>query len=83
MVIGEFGARNKNGNLQDRVNYTAFYTATASARNIPCILWDNHAFQGNGELFGVLDRRKTEFAYPQIAEAMTLYGGYDKLPDPQ
>lgn len=83
VVIGEFGARNKNGNLQDRVNYTAFYTATASARNIPCILWDNHAFQGNGELFGVLDRRKAEFAYPQIAEAMTLYGGYDKLPDPQ
>ena len=82
VVIGEFGARDKD-NLQARVDFTAFYTATASARNMPCLWWDNGAFKGNGELFGVLDRRAGTFSYPQIVEAMITYGGYDKLPDPQ
>ena len=72
-----------HGNLQDRVNFTAFYTASASARNMPCLWWDNGALKGNGELFGVLDRRTGTFRYPEIVEAMITYGGYDKLPDPQ
>ena len=82
VVIGEFGARDK-GNLKSRVDFTAFYTAAASARNIPCIWWDNGAFKGNGELFGILDRRAGTFRYPEIMEAMITYGGYDKLPDPE
>ena len=82
VVIGEFGARDK-GNLQSRVDFTAFYTASASARNIPCLWWDNGAFKGSGELFGILDRREGTFRYPEIMEAMITYGGYDKLPDPQ
>ena len=83
VVIGEFGARDKGGNLQARVNFTAFYTAAASARNLPCLLWDNHAFKGNGELFGVLDRKTAAFAYPEIIEAMMAYGGYRALSDPE
>lgn len=79
VVIGEFGARDKHGNLQDRVNFTAFYTASASARNMPCLWWDNHAFAGNGELFGLINRRKGTFKYPEIVEALITYGGYDKL----
>lgn len=83
VVIGEFGAVDRQGNLQDRVDFTAFYAATASARNMPCIWWDNGAFGGNGEIFGILDREKAEFVYPQIAQALLTYGGYDCLPDPQ
>ncbi len=79
VVIGEFGARNKNGNLTSRVDFAAYYAACASARNMPCLWWDNHAFHGNGELFGMLDRKTATFVYPQIAEAMLTYGGYDKL----
>ncbi len=83
VVIGEFGARNKKDNLQDRVSFAAFYTAAASARNIPCVWWDNGAFQGQGELFGILRRSDAVFVYPEIVEAMTRYGGYDKLPAAQ
>ncbi|MBO4836226.1 MAG: glycoside hydrolase family 5 protein [Clostridia bacterium] len=83
VVIGEFGAMDKQGNLQDRVDFTAFYTATASARNIPCIWWDNGAFAGNGEIFGILDRTRAQFIYPEIVQAMITYGGYDTLSDPQ
>ena len=73
----------KQGNLQDRVDFTAFYTATASARNIPCIWWDNGAFGGDGEIFGILDRTRAQFVFPEIVQAMITYGGYDNLPDPQ
>ncbi len=80
VVIGEFGARAKGDNLQSRVNFAAYYTANASARNIPCVWWDNNAFKGGGELFGLLNRRKCEWAHPDIVEAMVKYGGYDKIP---
>ncbi len=83
MVIGEYGALEKKANLQDRVDWTAFYVATASARNLPTVWWDNHAFTGNGERFGLLDRRTCTFAYPEIVQAIMQYGGYDKLPDAQ
>lgn len=80
VVIGEFGARAKGDNLQSRVNYAAYYAANASARNIPCIWWDNHAFKGNGELFGLLDRKNCNWTYPEIVEALVRYGGYDRIP---
>ena len=80
VVIGEFGARAKGDNVQARVDFTAYYTANASARNIPCIWWDNNAHKGWGELFGILDRSKCEWTHPQIVEAMIRYGGYDQIP---
>ena len=80
VIIGEYGARDKD-NLADRVRYAAFYTATASARNIPSVWWDNGAFMGQGELFGVLNRRKAQFTYPEIIDAIMTYAGYEKLPE--
>lgn len=80
VVIGEFGARNKGDNLQERVNFAAYYTAAASARNMPCCWWDNHAFTGNGELFGLIQRDTCVWQYPEIVEAMMQYAGYDAIP---
>ena len=68
-VIGEFGARDKD-NLESRIAYAAYYTAAARARGITCIWWDNNAFEGNGELFGLLDRSTLEWTYPDIVLAM-------------
>lgn len=82
VIIGEFGARDKNGNTQARVDFAAQYAALASARNIPCVWWDNHAFKGNGELFGLIDRRSCTWKQPEIMQALVRYGGYDKLQDP-
>ena len=81
VVIGEYGALIKQNNLQDRVDWTAFYVATASARNLPCLWWDNGAFSGSGENFGLLDRRAVRIAFPEIVEAIMAYGGYEKLPE--
>ena len=73
VVIGEFGARNKKDNLRSRIDYAAFYTVAARSRNIPCLWWDNGAFKGNGELFGVLGRKQAVFTYPEIVQAMVRY----------
>ena len=73
VVIGEFGARDKSGNLQARVDFAAYYTVAARSRNIPCFWWDNGAFSGNGEIFGILNRHQAVFAYPEIAQAMITY----------
>ena len=69
-MMDEFGALDKGGNLQDRVNFTAYYVAAASARGIPCVIWDNHAFSGNGENFGLINRSTKAWVYPDIVLAI-------------
>lgn len=71
VMMDEFGALDKGGNIQDRVNFTAYYTAAASARGITCVIWDNHAFGGNGERFGLIKRISLEWVYPDVVLAMT------------
>ncbi|MBE5779325.1 MAG: glycoside hydrolase family 5 protein [Clostridiales bacterium] len=73
VIIGEFGSRDKRGNLQDRVDHAAYFVYHATARGMLCCWWDNHAFKGNGELFGILDRKNATFAYPEIVEAMVKF----------
>lgn len=70
VLIGEFGARNKKDNLKDRIDYSAYYTAAAKARGITCFWWDNNAFTGDGELFGLFDRASLTWPYPEIVEAL-------------
>jgi endoglucanase len=71
VVLGEFGARKKGNNDRDRADFAAYYSASAMARGMPCIWWDNHGMSGDGELFGLLDRNKVKWAYPEIVEALT------------
>ena len=71
VIIDEFGALQKKAtDVQDRVNFAAYYVASASARGIPCVWWDNHAFSGNGEKFGLIDRKSVVWKYPDIALAI-------------
>lgn len=73
VVIGEFGARDKNGNTRDRVDYAAYYIAAARARGITCLWWDNGGFTGMGENFGLYNRREGDFVYPDIVDALMKY----------
>ena len=70
VLMDEYGALNKNGNLQSRVNFAAYYVASASARGMTCCWWDNHNFTGNGEQFGLIDRKTCTWKYPEIVEAI-------------
>ena len=70
VVIGEFGATNKN-NLQDRVKWAESYTKLAASYGIPCFLWDNGGTGTTGtENFGMIDRKKLKVYYPEILKAM-------------
>lgn len=70
VVIDEFGALDKNGNLSDRVDFTSYYVAAARERGMSCFWWDNNAFDGDGENFGLLDRKTCTWRYPEIVQAM-------------
>ncbi len=70
VIIDEFGAQEKNGNLAARVDFAGCYVAQARARGITCIWWDNNLMKGDGERFGIIDRKTQEWAFPEIMEAM-------------
>ena len=54
VIIGEFGAENKN-NAGDRTAYYSYYISAAAQRGIPCFIWDNGVESGEGS-YGLLDR---------------------------
>jgi len=68
-IIGEFGAMNKE-NEEERVEWVTYYLTKAKEIGVPCIWWDNNAFSGKGENFGLLNRRTLEYPYPELLDAM-------------
>ncbi len=79
VIIDEFGAvsrLNKDGepNVQNRVDYSAYYVAAARARGMSCFVWDNGAWEGDGELFGLYSRSGKYFIFPDVVEALVKYG---------
>lgn len=70
VVLGEYGAREKNGNLEDRVAYYETYCGMCHEFGIPNFVWDNGIFNGNGERFALIDRKNLTFTYPEIIDAI-------------
>lgn len=73
VVIGEFGARDKNDNTQDRIDFATYYIAYARANGMTCFWWDNNSFSGNGENFGLLDRKTVSWKYKGIVDGLMKY----------
>ena len=84
VVIGEFGATNKN-NTAEREKWAKAYISFARRfpeQDIPCVVWDNHYVDINNpgeEQFKLYDRYSCTFTYEGIARAIT--SGYDGDPD--
>lgn len=72
VLIDEYGALNKE-NLQARVDFAAYYNASARGRGMRCFWWDNNAVRGNGELFGLIDRKTLTWVFPEIRDAIIQY----------
>ncbi len=70
VILGEFGAMNKNGNEAERAEWVKYYVKAAAKVNIPCVWWDNGLFEGEGELFGLFDRNNYTVAYPKIVKGL-------------
>ncbi|MBQ8781802.1 MAG: cellulase family glycosylhydrolase, partial [Oscillospiraceae bacterium] len=81
VVIGEFGTQNKN-NTAARETHAAVYGSLArqfAEQDIPCVVWDNHCFNTDGENFGLFDRNSRTFVYGGVASA--LINEYSGDPD--
>lgn len=70
VIIDEFGARNKNDNIAERIDWVSFYVVSAKKRGIACFWWDNNRFKQGEELFGLLDRKTSEWKNLQIVQSM-------------
>ena len=69
VIIGEFGARAK-ANEETRAEWATFYVSKAKEIGVPCLWWDNGAFTGTGENFGILDRATCTWKFPLIVEGL-------------
>ena len=76
VVIGEYGATNKN-NLTDRVNYFEYYVTKAHSYGMCPIVWDNGNYQIIGgsyaELYGYYKRTDQTWYFPDLINAITNY----------
>lgn len=69
VIIGEYGAMNKD-NEAERVKWATYYLSEAKKIGVPCVWWDNNAYTGDGENFGLFDRRNLTWPYPELLKAM-------------
>ena len=72
VIIGECGAMSKpvEGNEASRAEWAEYFFKNTSTRGVPCIWWDNGRFEGNGELFGLMDRKTLQWKYPLVLEGI-------------
>ena len=70
IIMGETGAMIKDGNIEDRLEWTKHYFGKARELGIPTYWWDNGLFEGDCELFGLLDRQQVKFVFPEIIDAI-------------
>lgn len=64
VIIGEFGATNKN-NDSIRASYMEYYVKSAKSRGITCFIWDN----GTKDEFGLLDRNSLTWHFKNVVDA--------------
>lgn len=69
VIIGEFGAMNKD-NDAERIAWAKYYISKAKEIGVPCIWWDNNAFDTDGENFGLLERQSLTFPNEELVEAL-------------
>ena len=69
VIIGEFGALNKD-NESERAEWVEYYLKAADSYGIPCVWWDNNAYNGSGENFGLVNRNTLSVQYPDLMAAI-------------
>ncbi|MCR4990530.1 MAG: cellulase family glycosylhydrolase [Lachnospiraceae bacterium] len=78
VVMTEFGAERKgsatDNNDKEVVKWMRDYMTFASKYKVPVVIWDNNLVNGNGERFGLLNRRTLTWDREEIVD--TLINGY-------
>ena len=81
-IIGETSASNKN-NAAERVKWAQYYMGKSAEYGVPCMLWDNNAFNGSdkGECHGHLNRSTLGWYDKAFVDAVIKYGKQSKSPE--
>jgi len=69
VILGEFGAMSRN-NEDDRQKWAETFVSSAKALGVPCVLWDNGVFDGDGERFGIIDRTELTVTFPKYLKGL-------------
>lgn len=69
VVIGEMGCVNRN-NPENRADWAQYYISKAHEYGIPCVWWDNGAYVGSGELFGIFSRDSGSWIFRDVKDAL-------------
>ncbi len=80
VIIDEMGCINKN-NPDDRYAWAKDYVSAAKQYGIVCCWWDNGVVNGDGELFGLLNRRKLEVHDDSRSVLQGLMDGLNETTD--
>lgn len=80
VIIDEMGCINKN-NPDDRYAWAKDYVSAAKQYGIVCCWWDNGVVKGDGELFGLLNRRKLEVHEDSRSVLQGLMDGLNETTD--
>jgi|LGVE01.1.fsa_nt_gb endoglucanase len=66
VILTEFGCTDKD-NLDDRIEWTAFYINKANENDVSCIWWDN------GSNFQLLGRETNQWIYKDLVDVLFRY----------
>jgi endoglucanase len=69
VVIGEMGSINKN-NQSSRIAHAKYYVKSARARGLTPVWWDNGVSTAGAESFGIFNRNKLTWDFPDIVQAL-------------
>lgn len=69
VIIGEMGCVNRN-NTEARTDWSEYYIRKAHEYGIPCVWWDNGAYLGQGELFGIYSRSSSRWIFSDVKNAL-------------
>lgn len=76
VIITEYGSQSKSVPIyetrtdDENVKWVTYYLEKAKEYGVPCVWWDNNAYYGSGERFGLLDRANLKWYVPQVVEAI-------------
>ena len=73
VIIGEYGALEKNNNTSSREQFAAYYVAMARHYGLSTFWWDNNAHNASGECFQIIDRSTLEWRYQGIVDQIMYY----------
>lgn len=69
VIIGEMGAVNRD-NDDARADWAEYYIKTATSYGVPCFWWDNGAYIGDGELFGIYSRSSGSWIFRDVMDSL-------------